>query len=105
MRLSLLQMVAVMRHRLWLAADLMLSSHFEETEAMLLGVNAEKLQPYYKALHALPWPGVMKQLKDCHIQNYSIFEREIEGNLYLLSYLEYTGNNFDADIKKMADDP
>jgi L-rhamnose mutarotase len=30
----------------------------------------------------------MKQLKACHVQNYSIFEKEIDGNLYLFSYLE-----------------
>ena len=47
----------------------------------------------------------MKQLKACHIQNYSIFEKEIDGKLYLFSYLEYTGNDFDADMKKMAADP
>jgi len=48
---------------------------------------------------------VMKQLRDCHVQNYSIFEREIDGKLYLFSYLEYTGKDFDADMKKMAADP
>ena len=47
----------------------------------------------------------MKQLKACHIQNYSIFEKEVDGNLYLFSYLEYTGNDFEADMKRMAADP
>jgi L-rhamnose mutarotase len=44
-------------------------------------------------------------IKDCHIQNYSIFEREIGGKTYLFSYLEYTGNDFEEDMKKMAADP
>lgn len=60
---------------------------------------------YYEQLHANPWPAVNRRLKQCHIQNYSIYEREIDGKLYLFSYLEYTGTNFDADMKKMAADP
>ena len=47
----------------------------------------------------------MRQLKACHVQNYSIYEKEIDGKLYLFSYLEYTGHDFDADMKKMAADP
>jgi len=35
----------------------------------------------------------------------SIHEREIDGKLYLIAYLEYTGDDFDADMKKMAADP
>ena len=56
-------------------------------------------------LHAHPWPGVNKMIKQCHIRNFSIHEREINGQLYLFAYLEYTGTNFDADMKKMAADP
>ena len=33
-------------------------------------------------------------IKACHIQNFSIHEREIEGKLYLFAYLEYTGARF-----------
>src|SRR5580704_17457319 len=59
----------------------------------------------YETLHAHPWPGVSKTIKACHIQNFSIHEREINGHLYLFAYLEYTGTNFDADMKRMGDDP
>ena len=59
----------------------------------------------YEYLHAHPWPSVSKTLKECHIQNFSIHEREIEGKLYLFAYLEYTGKDFEADMKKMAADP
>jgi L-rhamnose mutarotase len=31
-------------------------------------------------------------------------ENEIDGNPYLFSYFEYTGNDFDGDMKKMAAD-
>jgi L-rhamnose mutarotase len=72
--------------------------------AWVTGLKPEKAA-YYQELHGHPWPGVMKQLKACHVQNYSIFEKEIGGQLYLFSYLEYTGSNFDADMKKMAADP
>ena len=60
---------------------------------------------HYEELHAHVWPGVAKTIKACHIQNFSIHEREIDGRLYLFAYLEYTGTNFDADMKRMAGDP
>jgi L-rhamnose mutarotase len=72
--------------------------------AWVTGLKPEKAE-YYKQLHANPWPSVMKQVKAGHIQNYSIYLREIDGKLYLFSYLEYTGSDFDADMKKMAADP
>ena len=60
---------------------------------------------HYRQLHAEPWPGVLKEIKLCHIQNFSIHEREINGQLYLFAYLEYTGTNFDLDMKRMAANP
>jgi len=66
----------------------------------VIKVKPEKLD-YYKELHANPWPEVNGMLKECNIQNYSIYYRD--GLLF--SYLEYTGKDFDADMKKMADDP
>ena len=60
---------------------------------------------HYEYLHALIWPGVNKTIKDCHIQNFSIHECSINGQLYLFAYLEYTGTNFDADMARMAADP
>jgi L-rhamnose mutarotase len=59
----------------------------------------------YEYLHAHVWPGVNKMIKQCHIQNFSIHECNINGQLYLFAYLEYTGTNFDADMNKMASDP
>jgi len=72
--------------------------------AWVTGLKPEKAE-YYRQLHANPWQSVNGMLKKCHIQNYSIYEREIDGKLYLFSYLEYTGKNFNADMKKMAADP
>ena len=72
--------------------------------AWVTGLKPDKAA-YYEQLHAQPWPGVNRMLKDCHIQNFSIHECELGGRLYLFAYLEYTGKNFDADMKRMADDP
>ena len=72
--------------------------------AWVTGLKPEKAE-YYKQLHAHPWPSVNKMIKKCHIRNYSIYLKEIDGKLYLFSYLEYSGKDFEADMKKMAADP
>lgn len=71
--------------------------------AWITGLKPEKAN-YYRTLHAHPWPAVNAKIKDCNIRNFSIYEREIQGKSYLFAYLEYTGSNFDADMKKMAAD-
>ncbi|MEI6389968.1 MAG: L-rhamnose mutarotase [Verrucomicrobiota bacterium] len=72
--------------------------------AWVTGLKPERAE-YYRELHAHPWPAVNRMIKECHIRNFSIHEREIDGKLYLFAYLEYTGKDFDADMKKMAADP
>ncbi|MCC6699312.1 MAG: L-rhamnose mutarotase [Candidatus Hydrogenedentes bacterium] len=60
----------------------------------------------YKALHRAVWPDVLQQIANSNIYNYSIFLRRLpDGNLYLFSYFEYAGEDFDADMKAMAADP
>ena len=54
----------------------------------------------YKALHAEPWAGVNRMLKEVHIRNYSIYYRDG----YLFSYFEYTGTDFESDMARMAAD-
>jgi len=75
-----------------------------QRHAWVTGLKPEKAETYRK-LHANPWPSVNAKLKECNIRNYSIYEREINGKIYLFSYLEYTGKDFEADMKKMAADP
>ena len=71
----------------------------------VIGVRAEKLEEY-KQLHAAVWPDVLKMIKKCNIQNYSIYLRKMpDGKFYLFSYFEYTGHDFKADMAKMAADP
>lgn len=55
----------------------------------------------YKAYHANPLPGVNEMIKACHIRNYSIYMR---GD-YMFSYFEYDGDDYEADMAKMAADP
>jgi len=72
---------------------------------MVIGVRPEKIDEY-KRLHAAVWPDVLRMIKQCHIQNYSIYLRRLDdGRHYLFSYFEYTGADFAADMAKMAADP
>lgn len=70
---------------------------------MVTGLRADKME-YYKKLHAAVWPAVQEKISECNIQNYSIYLKEINGSLMLFSYFEYTGTDFDGDMKKMAAD-
>jgi L-rhamnose mutarotase len=71
----------------------------------VLILRPEKLQEYIR-LHAAVWPEVLKTIKQCHIQNYSIYLRQLaDGRHYLFSYFEYTGSDFAADMARMAADP
>ena len=55
----------------------------------------------YKELHAAVWPDVAKMITECNIRNYSIFLRDH----YLFSYFESIGDDYEADMAKMAADP
>ena len=71
----------------------------------VIGVKQESLEKY-KELHANPWPEINAKLRDVNIQNYSIYLTQFpDGNYYLFSYFEYVGDNFDADMKRIGDDP
>ncbi|AOW11416.1 hypothetical protein EM308_14285 [Flavobacterium gilvum] len=70
---------------------------------MVTGIKPDKIE-YYKKLHAKVWPGVLNKLKDCNIHNYSIYIQKIGDQYFLFSYFDYTGNDFDKDMKKMAAD-
>jgi L-rhamnose mutarotase len=66
----------------------------------LLNVRPEKLEEYVR-YHAAVWPGVLKTIHDCNIRNYSIFLKDD----MLFAYFEYIGDNYQADMAKMAADP
>lgn len=57
--------------------------------------------PEYERIHAEVWPGVLETIKACNIRNYSIYRY----NTLLLAYMEYHGDDYAADMAKMAADP
>lgn len=72
---------------------------------MVIGLKQDRIEQY-KKLHAAVWPKVLKMIGECNIRNYSIYLRRLsDGNHYLFSYFEYVGEDFAADMAKMAADP
>ena len=67
---------------------------------MTIAVKPE-FEAQYREHHAAVWPGVLETIRKCHIHNYSIYLKD--GVLF--SYFEYDGEDFDADMAKMAADP
>ena len=67
----------------------------------VIGVKPEHLEEYAK-LHADVWPEVLQMIEACNIRNYSIF---VQGDHTLFAYFEYHGDDFEADMAKMAADP
>jgi predicted TIM-barrel fold metal-dependent hydrolase/L-rhamnose mutarotase len=68
----------------------------------LLGLKPEAIAEY-RRVHEAVWPLVLKQIKDSNISNYSIYLREPENLLF--AYYEYTGDDHDGDMARMAADP
>ena len=66
----------------------------------MIKIRPECLETY-KAHHANPWPGINEMIKECNIQNYSIYQL---GD-YMFAYYEYVGDDFEADMKKLEADP
>jgi L-rhamnose mutarotase len=60
-----------------------------------------EMEAEYRRLHAQVWPEVLAALRAAEVTNYSIFLRD--GMLY--SYLEYTGDDYEAAMAKVAADP
>ncbi|CAN5321090.1 L-rhamnose mutarotase [soil metagenome] len=68
--------------------------------ASVIGLPAENVEEYER-LHAAVWPEVLARLSASNVSNYSIYRY---GDL-LISYFEYTGDDYDADMAAMAADP
>jgi L-rhamnose mutarotase len=64
-----------------------------------------RLQPgvleSYRRYHAAIWPEVARKITECNIENYSIYHKDG----YLFAYFEYVGQDFAADMARMAEDP
>src|ERR1700758_3782890 len=65
----------------------------------IIGLKPEAYEKYVQ-YHAKVWPGVLQTIRDCNIRNYSIFFKDNT----LFAYFEYVGDNFEADMAKMAGD-
>jgi len=65
----------------------------------VIGIRPEDADEYIR-LHADVWPGVLKKIEECNIRNYSIYRY---GDL-LFAYMEYHGDDFEADMAAMAAD-
>ncbi len=66
----------------------------------LIGVKPEAIEEYER-LHAQVWPEVLDMIHACNIRNYTIFRHDTT----LFAYFEYVGDDFAADMAKMAADP
>lgn len=52
-------------------------------------------------VHTPRWAGVLDTIHQCNLRNYSIF---IQDDL-VFGYFEYVGEDYNADMEKMARDP
>ena len=66
---------------------------------MVIGLRPEAEREYRK-YHADVWPKVLEVIRECNIRNYSIYFKD--GQLF--SYFEYCGEDFSADMARMAAD-
>jgi len=72
--------------------------------ASVTGLKLEK-EEQYRTLHQTTWPGVLKQIKDANLRNYAIYLKDLGDKLYLFSYFEYVGADFEGDMAKIGEDP
>jgi L-rhamnose mutarotase len=68
--------------------------------ASVIGLRPEH-EEEYRRMHTEVWPGVLGTITRCGVRNYSIYLRD--GLLF--SYLEYVGDDYEADMAVMAADP
>jgi L-rhamnose mutarotase len=65
-----------------------------------IGLHPDRRDEYL-TLHASVWPQVEAMLTSANIRNYTIF---VLGDL-LFSYYEYVGDDYEADMSRIAEDP
>jgi len=71
---------------------------------MVIKLKPEAIDEY-RRLHADSNPGVRDLLNKYHMHNFSIFLHKIDGDWYEFGYYEYTGDDFEADMAKLAKEP
>ena len=68
--------------------------------AQVVKVRPEKYEEY-KYLHDNIWPEIVDLIHAANVENFSIFYRDG----YLFKYFEYVGDDFEADMAKLAANP
>jgi L-rhamnose mutarotase len=68
--------------------------------AQLIKVKEDRIEDYER-IHEAVWPEVLATIHACNMRNYSIFRH----GTWLFAYFEYVGEDFAADMQKMAEDP
>lgn len=63
-------------------------------------VRPEKYE-VYKSLHENCWPEIIEAIQEANVRNFTIFHRDG----YLFKYFEYVGDDYEADMKKLAENP
>ncbi len=59
----------------------------------------------YRNLHNHVWPGVISAIGSANIPSFDLFLLEVDGKLMLFYLFEHRGEQFDADMKRMAENP
>lgn len=62
-------------------------------------LKPDKIEEYDR-LHASVWPEVLQTISRCNIKNYSIFRH----GRYVFAYFEYTGDDYEKDMRYMEED-
>lgn len=72
---------------------------------MVIGIKPDKISAY-EALHASSNPGVRDLLEKYHMHHFSIFIHQLDnGQYYLFGYYDYTGSDYEGDMKKLSAEP
>lgn len=71
---------------------------------MVIGLKPDQIDEY-KRIHADGHPGVRDLLTKYHMHNFSIYLTQIDGKWYEFGYYEYTGDDFEGDMAKLAAEP
>ncbi len=66
----------------------------------VIGLKPEQIASY-EDIHAQVWSEVLEMIWACNMRNYSIFRHDT----LLFAYFEYIGDDFAADMARMAADP
>lgn len=76
-------------------------SHVQRV-GMVIGIKSDRITAY-EALHANSNKGVRDLLNKYNMHNFSIFIHQLDdGRYYLFGYYEYTGNDYKADMQRLA---